>query len=72
MKQLPSRRFPRTLFADILGPSLRFLLRDPFVGAGLEQVKRQGSAVEHLVVEGADVKLGAQFFLGAFAQFAES
>ncbi len=50
--------------------SFGFLLGDPFVGAGVEQIEREGAAVEHLVVEFADVKLGAQFFPGTFAEFA--
>ena len=37
---------------------------DPLVCAGFEQIEGKGSAVEHLVVEFADVKLGAQFLSG--------
>src|ERR1039458_7529585 len=36
----------------------------------VEEIEREGSAVEHLIVKCADVKLGAQFFLGALAEFA--
>jgi hypothetical protein len=38
---------------------LGFLLRDPFVGTGFKEIEGEGSAVEHLVVEGADVELGS-------------
>src|ERR1019366_9164492 len=44
---------------------------DPLVGAGIQKIEREGSAVEQLVVEGADVKLGAQFFLSACAKLAD-
>ena len=47
------------------------LFCDPCVGAGFEHIEGQSSAVEHLVMETAGVKLGAQFFLGVFAQFAD-
>ena len=50
--------------------SLRFLLRDPFVRARFQKIERQRSAVEHLVVKGADIELGSQFFLGAVAKVA--
>ncbi len=49
----------------------RSLFRDPFIGAGLEQVERKGSAIEHLVVELANVEPGAQFLLRAFPEFAD-
>ena len=51
--------------------SLRFLFGDPFIRAGLEKIEGKRSAVEHLVVEGADVELWSQLCSGAFAQFAE-
>src|SRR5271167_3017836 len=51
--------------------SLRFLLRDPQIRAGIEQIERKGTTVKHLVVELANVKLGPQLFPGAFAEFAE-
>jgi hypothetical protein len=35
---------------------LRLLIRDPLVRARFEQIEREGSAVENLVVEGANVK----------------
>ncbi len=44
---------------------------DPFIRARVEEIEGEGSAVEHLVVEAADVELGAQLFLGAVAEFAE-
>src|SRR5258708_12304675 len=47
------------------------MLGDPFVGAGVEQVEGQGSTIEHRIVEGAEVELGSQFFLGTVAEFAK-
>src|SRR6266567_5436090 len=52
-------------------PSLPFLLRDPFVSAGVEHIERQGAAVEHLVVELTEIEFGTQLVLSAIAQFAE-
>src|ERR1700688_1945612 len=43
------------------------LLGDPFVGAGVEKIERESSAVEHFVMELADVELGAEFLLRAVA-----
>jgi hypothetical protein len=48
-----------------------FLLGDPLVGAGFQKIEGEGSAVEHFVVEFADVEFGAQFFLGAVAEFTD-
>src|SRR5580700_4679319 len=47
--------------------SLRLLFCDPLVGSSLEKIERKRSAIEHLVVEGADVKFWSQFFLGTVA-----
>src|SRR6267143_2303746 len=44
---------------NLSGASL-FLLGDPFVGAGFQKIEGEGSAVEHFVVEFADVEFGAQ------------
>src|SRR5580700_5816308 len=52
------------------GRSVCFLLGNPLVRASLEQVEGQGPTIQHLVVESANVKLGAQFFPGAFSQLA--
>src|SRR5580704_18106463 len=52
------------------GRSVCFLLGNPLVRASLEQVEWQGPAIQHLVVEGANVELGPQFFPGAFAKLA--
>jgi len=43
------------------------LFRDPLVGAGFKEIQGETSAIEHFVVEGADIKLGTQFFPGTFA-----
>ena len=45
----------RTMFRA----SLRFLFGDPFVGAGFQEIEGEGSSVEHLIVEGTEVKLGS-------------
>jgi hypothetical protein len=45
---------------------------NPAISAGVEQVERENATIQHLVVEGADVEFGAEFFLGAVAEFAES
>ena len=37
---------------------------DPAVGAGVEHVERKHAAAEDLVVEGADVELGAELASG--------
>jgi len=42
-----------------LTASFQFLLRNPFVGTGFEQVQGQGSAIEHFIVKGAEVELGS-------------
>jgi len=34
-------------------------LGDPLVGAGVEEIQREWAAIDHLVVETADVKLWA-------------
>src|SRR5579872_3658319 len=47
------------------------MLRDPLVCPSLEEIERKGSAVEHLIVKGADVELRAELFLCSFTQFAE-
>ncbi len=61
-----------TSMSHTLGEPLPcFPFRDPFVRAGFEKVEGEGSAVEHPVVEAAEIELGAQFPLGAVAQFAE-
>ena len=52
----PGAAIPLCL-TGVKGKSLRFLLGNPFVGAGLEQIERKSSAVEHFVVESADVEL---------------
>src|SRR5271169_3407623 len=51
--------------------SLGFLLRDPLIRPGVEQIEGERSSVEHFVVELANVELGPQFLLGAFAKLAE-
>jgi len=43
------------------------LFRDPLIGAGLKEIQGETSAIEHFVVESADIKLGTQFFPGTFA-----
>jgi len=50
--------------------SFGILLHDPFVRTGFQHIEGKGAAVEDFVVEGAEIKLGAQFFLGAIAEFA--
>src|SRR5258708_4548349 len=52
-------------------PSLYSLLCDPLICAGLEEIERQGSSVQHLLVELADIEPGAQVFLRAFTEFAD-
>src|SRR5581483_11373686 len=47
------------------------LLLNPTVCTRLEQIERQNAAVEHLVVEAADVEPLAQLLVGALAQLAE-
>jgi hypothetical protein len=37
--------------------SFRLLLRDPFIGAGIEKIEGQRSPVEHLVVKLAEIEL---------------
>ena len=49
-------QFPKLLFDRI---SLCFPFRDPLIGAGLEKIERQCPAVEHFVVEGANIELRA-------------
>src|SRR6201999_3776915 len=61
---LPSRLFPG-------GRPLSLLFGDPLVGTGIEKIEGQGAAIEHLVMEAANVELGTQFFLGPFAEFAD-
>src|SRR5271170_7614960 len=53
-------RFPRTC-----------LHLNPAVRARVEQVKRESAAVQHFVVEGAEVELCTQLLPRAFAQFDE-
>src|SRR5437667_5098448 len=48
---------------------LCLLLRDPFVGAGVEQIERQRAPVEHLVVKLAEIEFRAILFLRMFAEF---
>lgn len=51
---------PEAAFPTRICPALlHFLLGDPFVGAGLQKIEGEGSAVEHFVVEFADVEFGA-------------
>jgi hypothetical protein len=40
-------------------------LGDPLVSAGVQEIQGERAAVDHLVLGGADLKLGAQFLLGA-------
>jgi len=54
-----------------LSGAISFLQGDPFVGAGFQEIEGEGSAVEHFVVEFADVEFGTQFFLGAVAEFTD-
>jgi hypothetical protein len=53
---------------EFVRPSLRFLLFDPLVSAGVEQIKGKLSPIDNLIVEDADIKLGPQFLLSAFAE----
>ena len=48
-----------TMFFSEKLPSLYSLLCNPSTCAGLEQIERQGSSVEHLIVELADIEPGA-------------
>jgi hypothetical protein len=49
----------------------RLLRLDPTVGLGVKEIEREDTAIQHLVVEGTQVKFGPQFLLGAFAEFAK-
>jgi hypothetical protein len=50
----------------------RKLLRlNPAIRAGVEQVERENAAIQHLIVEGADVELGTQFLPCTFAKLEE-
>jgi len=51
--------------------SLQLLLRDPLLGAGLEHIKWQTAAIEHLIVKLAKIELWTQFFLCTFPEFTE-
>src|SRR5262249_1585521 len=57
------RRSCETLFC--------FLLGDPFIRALIEEVERQGSAIEHLVMKSSQIEFRAQRFLGAIAELTE-
>jgi hypothetical protein len=48
-----------------------FLPLNPAVGAGIQEVERQDSAAQHLVVEAADVEFRTQLLLRSVAKFAE-
>jgi addiction module HigA family antidote len=54
MPRLGKIQFPKLPFDRI---SLCFPFRDPLIGAGLEKIERQCPAVEHFVVEGANIEL---------------
>jgi len=68
--RLPNKQGPR-LGSEVVGPHISaklnscqsplfcFLLCNPFICAGVEEIEGEGSAVEHFVVKGADVKFGA-------------
>jgi hypothetical protein len=47
------------------------LFGDPLLRAGFEEIERETSAVEHFVVEGANVKLGTQFFSSSLTEVQE-
>src|SRR5271165_2651995 len=49
----------------------KLLCLNPAIRAVVEQVEREDAAIQHLVVEGADVELGTQFVPSAFAEFDE-
>jgi hypothetical protein len=44
-----------------------FLLLDPAIGSGFEQIERQHASVQHFVVKAADVELSSELLLGARA-----
>src|SRR5882762_7705394 len=49
----------------------QFLLRDPLICSSLQQVQRQRSTIQHLVVKPTNIELASQFLPRALAQFAK-
>src|SRR5271156_4936151 len=50
---------------------LSCLFLNPALGAGIEKIQRERSAIKHFVVEAAQIELRSEFLLGAFAQLAD-
>src|SRR5215469_2434975 len=61
-------RCAREISIAVLFP---FLLRDPLIGTRLQHVQRERAAIQHLIVELAQIELWPQLFLGALPQLAE-